>query len=74
VLHPQPAGLRPRTRARRDLLFSLEGQQCLGDVSVIHPGASTYCVVAAKTNGGAAARRDAAKTASIEGMVQAATA
>jgi hypothetical protein len=56
-----------RARACGDLLFSLEGQQCVGDVSVIHPGASTYCAVAAKTDGGAAARRDAAKTALYRG-------
>jgi hypothetical protein len=67
VLHPQPAGLRPPTGARGDLLFSLEGQQCVGEVSVIHPGASTYFAVAAKTDGGAAALRDAAKTALYRG-------
>jgi hypothetical protein len=63
MLHPQPAGLQPPTGARGDLLFSLEGQQCVGGVSVIHPGASTYCAVAAKTDGGAATRWDADKTA-----------
>jgi hypothetical protein len=67
VLHPQPAGLRPPTGACGDLLLSLEGQQCMGDVSVIHPGASTYCAVAAKTDGGAAAQRDADKTALYQG-------
>jgi hypothetical protein len=67
VLHPQPAGLRPPTGARGDLLFSLEGQQCAGDVFVIHPGASTYCAVASKTDGGTAARRDAAKTSLYRG-------
>jgi hypothetical protein len=67
VLHPQPMGLRPPTGARRDLLFSLEGQQCVGDVSVIHPGASTYCAVAAKTDGGAATRQDADETALYRG-------
>jgi hypothetical protein len=34
----------------------------VGDVSVIHPGSATYCAAAAKTDGGAAARRDADKT------------
>jgi hypothetical protein len=67
VLHPQPAGLQPPTGARGDLLFSLEGQQCVGDVSVIHPGASTYCAVAAKTDGSTATRRDADKTALYRG-------
>jgi hypothetical protein len=34
----------------------------VGDVSVIHPGSATYCAAAAKTDGGAAAQRDADKT------------
>jgi hypothetical protein len=34
VLHPRPTGPRPPPGARGDLLFSLEGQQCLSDVSV----------------------------------------
>jgi hypothetical protein len=67
VLHPRPAGLRPPTGACRYLLLSLEGQQCVGDVSVIHPGASTYSAVAAKTDSSAAARRDADKTALYRG-------
>jgi hypothetical protein len=59
-----PSAIGPRPPAGRcgDLLFSLEGQQCVGDVSVIHPGSVTYCTVAAKTDGGAAAWRDADKT------------
>jgi hypothetical protein len=62
VLHPQPAGTRPPPRARGDLLFSLEEQQCVGDISVVHPGASRYCAATATTDGGAAAGRDAEKT------------
>jgi hypothetical protein len=67
VLHPQPAGSRPPSGPRRDLLFSLEGHQCVGDVSAIHPGASTCCAVVAKTDGSAAARRDADKGALYRG-------
>jgi hypothetical protein len=67
VLHPQLAGLQPPTGSHGDLLFSPEGQQCVGDVSVIHPGASTYCAVAAETDGGAATQRDADKTALYRG-------
>jgi hypothetical protein len=62
VLHPSAMGPRPPAGARGDLLFSLEGKQCVGDVSVIHLGSATYCAAAAKTDGGAAAQRDADKT------------
>ena len=62
VLHPRAAGPRPPAGARGDLLFSLEGEQCVGDVTVVHPGAITYCRVAATTDGGAAAVRDADKS------------
>jgi hypothetical protein len=52
VLHASAMGPRPPGGARGHLLFSLEGQQCVGDVSVIHPGSATYCAAAVKTNGG----------------------
>jgi hypothetical protein len=53
---------RPPASASENLLFSLEGQQCVGDVPVIHPGSATYCAAASKTDGGAAAWWDADKT------------
>jgi hypothetical protein len=62
VLHPSAMGPRPPAGARGDLLFSLEGEQSVGDVSVIHPGSATYCAAAATTGGGAAAQRDADQT------------
>jgi hypothetical protein len=62
ILHARALGPRPPAGARGDLLFSLEGQQCVGDVSAIHPGSATYCAAAEKTDGGAAALRDADKT------------
>jgi hypothetical protein len=39
----------------------LGGEQHIGDVSIIHPGAATYCAVPAQTDGGAAACCDAEK-------------
>jgi hypothetical protein len=32
VLHQQATGPRPPTGKHRDLLFSLEGEQCVGDI------------------------------------------
>jgi hypothetical protein len=68
VLHASVMGPRPPGGARRHLLFSLEGQQCLGDVSVIQPGSATYCAAAARTNGGMRTKRP-----STAGTEQAAT-
>jgi hypothetical protein len=63
VLHLQgPSSARPPAGARGNLLFSLEGEQWVGDVSIIHPGAATYRAAAAQTDGSAAARRDVEKT------------
>jgi hypothetical protein len=65
VLHIQgPSSARPPAGARGDLPFSLEGDQWIGDVSIIddiHPGVATYRAAAAQTDGGAAAHRDADK-------------
>jgi hypothetical protein len=59
VLHLQgPSSARPPAGARGDLLFSLEGKQWIGDVSIVLPGAATYFAAAAQTDGGAAAHRD----------------
>jgi hypothetical protein len=52
-----PSSARPPAGARGDLLFSLEGEQWVGDVSIIHPGAATYRAAAAQTDGSSAARR-----------------
>jgi hypothetical protein len=38
------------------------GKQCVGDVSVIHPGSATVCSAAAKTDSGAATLQDADET------------
>jgi hypothetical protein len=63
VLHSQgPSSARPPAGARANLLFSLEGEQWVGDVSIIHPGAATYRAATAQTDGGAAARRGVEKT------------
>jgi hypothetical protein len=68
VLHPSAMGPRPPGGARGHLVVSLEGQQCVGDVSVIHPGSATYCAAAAKTDGGMRTKRP-----STAGTEQAAT-
>jgi hypothetical protein len=67
VLHLQgPSSARPPAGARCDLLFSLEGEQWVGGVSIIHPRAATYCAAAAQTDGSAAARRDVEKTSQYQ--------
>jgi hypothetical protein len=53
-----PAG---RTEARGDVLFELNGTLRVGDVSVIHPGASSFRRAAANSAGAAAALRDEQK-------------
>jgi hypothetical protein len=53
----------PRLNARGDILFVLDAELCVADVSIIHPGASTYRQAAAATAGAAAAIRDTAKRA-----------
>jgi hypothetical protein len=68
MLHIQgPSSARPPEGARKDLLSSLEGEQCIGNVSIMHPGAATYRTAAAQTDGGAAARRDVDKTSQYGG-------
>jgi hypothetical protein len=63
VLHIQgSSSARPPAGARGDLLFSLEGEQWVGGVSITQPGAATYRAAAAQTDGSAAARRDMEKT------------
>jgi hypothetical protein len=47
--------------AQGDVLFELNGSLQVGDVSVIHPGASTFRRAAAKTAGGAAAHHSKQK-------------
>jgi hypothetical protein len=57
-----PRVLDHQRESRGDLLFSLEGEQWVGDVSIIQPGAATHRAAAAQTDGSAAARRDLEKT------------
>jgi hypothetical protein len=54
----EPAG---RAKARGDVLFELNGSLQVGDVSVIHPGASSFRRAAANSAGAAAAHRDEQK-------------
>jgi hypothetical protein len=53
-----PAEATGRAEARGDVLFKLNGFLQLGDVSVIHPGTSTFRRAAANTAGAAAAHCD----------------
>jgi hypothetical protein len=71
VLHIQgPSSARPPAEARGALLFSLEGEQWIADVSILHSRAATYRDAAAQTDGGAAARRNTEKTAQYWGYGQ----
>jgi hypothetical protein len=54
----EPAG---RTEARGDVLFELNGSVQVGDVSVIHPGTSSFRRAAAHSAGAAAAHRNEQK-------------
>jgi hypothetical protein len=49
--------------ATGDILYVLERQLNVADVSVIHPGAASNRAVASRTDGAAAAKRDAEKLA-----------
>jgi hypothetical protein len=44
-----------------------EGEWCIGNVSIMHPGAAMYRTAAAQTDGGAAARSDVDKTSQYQG-------
>lgn len=55
------AALRARPESRGDILFVLPEAVTVGDISVVHPAASTYVLGASRTDGSAAAARDRLK-------------
>lgn len=63
----QSAAISTRPESRGDVLMVLPSGMTVVDVSVIHPAASSY-LQAARTVGGAAAVRDAAKTVRYESI------
>jgi hypothetical protein len=65
VLLPQMA--EPPAGAQGNLLFPLKGEQCVGDVSVMHSESATHCALAEKTDDGAVARQDADKISQYPG-------
>jgi hypothetical protein len=65
VLRPQMAG--PPAGAQGNLVFPVKGEQCVGDVSVMHSGSATHCALAEKTDDGAVARQDADKISQYPG-------